>query len=44
MTRGGMYGEVEPKPEENIKSGARGLNLYLTVYPDSSHTTDIINF
>ena len=48
MTKGGIYGEILPDPEENSESGARGifqrLMLYFTVFPDLSHNTDIINF
>ena len=47
MTRGGIYGEIKPKPGGNPVGGVwwifRGLRLYFTVYPDLSHTTDIIN-
>ena len=48
MTRGGIYGEIQPENEENTEAGAQrnfqGLSLYFTVCPDSSHDTDIINF
>ena len=47
-TRGGIYGEIWPEPEGNPESKARGisrgLRLYFTVYPDSSHNTDIVNY
>ena len=48
MTRGGMYGEIKPEHEGNPEGRAlgisRGLRLYITVCPDLSHDTDIINF
>ena len=48
MTRGGIYGEIKPEPDGNPEAGtrgiSRGLRLYLTVYPDVSHNTDILNF
>ena len=46
-TRGGIYSEIQPEPKGNPKGEApgisRGLRLYFTVYPDSSHNTDILN-
>ena len=47
-TRVGIYGEIWPEPEGNPEGKAqgisRGLRLYFTVYPNSSHNTDILNY
>ena len=48
MTRGGTYGEISPELEGNTEGEAQGifrlLRLYFTLYPDSSHATDILNY
>ena len=48
MTRGGIYGKIQPEhkgnPEGKAQGISQGLTLYFTVYPDSSHNTDILNF
>ena len=47
-TRGGIYRQILPEPEGNTKGESRGISqglmLYFTVYPNSSHKTDILNY
>ena len=47
LTRGGIRGEISPEYKVNPEGGAlgisRGLRLYFSVYPNSSHNTVIIN-
>ena len=48
VTRGGVYDEILPEPKGNPEGEARAisrwLSQYFTVYPNSSHTTVILNY
>ena len=44
VTRGGVYDEILPEPEENPEGRARGISQGLIVYPNSSRNTVILNY